>query len=348
MAGRPSSRNTALEEREITSCSGMVARTILKAVAGAAHGYLPGQTPLAAKDFSGGEATVQRTLEGLGFTVVADRIENLPLPGEVLTNQEIGQRFSVGNMGGMRRSRKRNLLVLVSDPFKGLYQDRWDGDVLHYTGMGKTGDQSLSFAQNRTLAESSSSEIHLHLLEAVEPLRYTYAGEVQLVDAPYQEEQPDDKGRARQVWMFPLKLRGNAAVPALTEAQARAIEESHAQMARRLSTAELRARAKSAKKQPSIRATKASAFVRDAAVAEYVKRLASGQCDLCDKAAPFRNSRNEAYLECHHITWLAQGGEDAIENTVALCPNCHRKMHVLNNKADKEKLIKRAAGRAIL
>ena len=72
-----------------------------KAIAGAAHDYLPGQTPLAAKEFSGGEATVQQTLEGLGFTIIADRIENLPLPGDVLTNQEIGQRFSVDNMGGM-------------------------------------------------------------------------------------------------------------------------------------------------------------------------------------------------------------------------------------------------------
>jgi len=126
--------------------------------------------------------------------------------------------------------------------------------------MGKTVDQSLSFAQNRTLAESSSSEIPLHLLEAVEPLKYTYAGEVQLVDAPYQEDQLHDKGRARKVWMFPLKLNSGGAAPWLTEEQARAIEESHAQIARRLSTAELQARAKSAKKQPLVRTTQASVF----------------------------------------------------------------------------------------
>jgi hypothetical protein len=39
-----------------------------KAIAGAAHGYLPGQQPLTAKDFSGGEATVKKKLEELGFT----------------------------------------------------------------------------------------------------------------------------------------------------------------------------------------------------------------------------------------------------------------------------------------
>lgn len=48
--------------------------------------------------------------------------------------------------------------------------------------------------------------------------------------------------------------------------------------------------------------------------------------------------RWEAYLETHHIVWVSQGGSDTMDNTVALCPNCHRKMHVLNLKEDKEYL----------
>jgi hypothetical protein len=40
--------------------------------------------------------------------------------GDALTNEEIARRFVVGNMNGMRRNTKRNLLVLISDPFKGL------------------------------------------------------------------------------------------------------------------------------------------------------------------------------------------------------------------------------------
>jgi hypothetical protein len=37
----------------------------------------------------------------------------LPSPGDVLTNEEISRRFAVGNMGGMRRSKKRSLLVII-------------------------------------------------------------------------------------------------------------------------------------------------------------------------------------------------------------------------------------------
>jgi hypothetical protein len=97
----------------------------------------------------------------------------LPSPGDVLTNEEISRRFAVGNMGGMRRSKKRSLLVIIYDPFEDLHQNRWEGDVLHYTGMGPIGDQSLSYAQDRTLNESPAAKIPVHLLEAMEPLKYT-------------------------------------------------------------------------------------------------------------------------------------------------------------------------------
>ncbi|WP_238917318.1 HNH endonuclease [Clostridium sp. YIM B02555] len=41
----------------------------------------------------------------------------------------------------------------------------------------------------------------------------------------------------------------------------------------------------------------------------------------------------------HHIKWLSRGGEDSIENTAALCPNCHRRMHIVDSNEDREKLI---------
>jgi len=78
-----------------------------KPIAGAAHGYLPGRQPLTAKDFSGGEATVRKQIEALGFRFVNGGPQPLPSPGDVLTNAEISRRFDVGNMGGMRRSTKR-------------------------------------------------------------------------------------------------------------------------------------------------------------------------------------------------------------------------------------------------
>lgn len=55
--------------------------------------------------------------------------------------------------------------------------------------------------------------------------------------------------------------------------------------------------------------------------------------------APFIDAKGEPYLEVHHIIWLSHGGADTIENTVALCPNCHRKMHILQSADDVEKSL---------
>ena len=81
-------------------------------------------------------------------------------------------------------------------------------------------------------------------------------------------------------------------------------------------------------------------YSRSPYISQYAKRMAAGVCQLCGNPAPFKRNDGEHYLETHHIVWLSKGGEDSIENTVALCPNCHRKMHVLNSKEDINKLKK--------
>ena len=76
------------------------------------------------------------------------------------------------------------------------------------------------------------------------------------------------------------------------------------------------------------------------AVAEYAKRKAKGRCDLCRETGPF-SIDGVPFLECHHVLPLAENGSDMIENAVALCPNCHRKMHMVSAAGDKETLRQR-------
>ena len=63
--------------------------------------------------------------------------------GQILKNADVVDTFKCGNMGGMRRSRTTNTLVIVSDYTKGIYHDKWIGGVFHYTGMGKNGTRIL-------------------------------------------------------------------------------------------------------------------------------------------------------------------------------------------------------------
>jgi 5-methylcytosine-specific restriction protein A len=87
-------------------------------------------------------------------------------------------------------------------------------------------------------------------------------------------------------------------------------------------------------------------YERNPAVSELAKRRAGGKCQLCGGDAPFRYINGEPYLETHHIIPLSEGGEDTVANTVALCPNCHRKMHVLGKEDDKIRLVCKATENA--
>lgn len=125
--------------------------------------------------------------------------------GQIIKNEDIVRIFKCGNMGGMRRSRTTNTLVIVSDYTKGLYHDKWIGGILHYTGMGKSGNQDIHWAQNATLAESDYNGVDVHLFEVIDTGEYIYCGRIELVSKPYTDVQPGEDGNDRKVWMFPIR-----------------------------------------------------------------------------------------------------------------------------------------------
>lgn len=84
-----------------------------------------------------------------------------------------------------------------------------------------------------------------------------------------------------------------------------------------------------------------SYFTRSAEVVRITKERARGVCQLCKKEAPFHDKKGQPYLETHHVIWLSRGGADSTDNTVALCPNCHTRIHVLDDPMDTEKLNRR-------
>ena len=87
------------------------------------------------------------------------------------------------------------------------------------------------------------------------------------------------------------------------------------------------------------RATTVSTYDRDPRITGLVKLMANGKCRLCKKKGPFKDKLLELpFLETHHVRWLSKGGRDSIDNTVALCPNCHRKMHHVADKGDIKEL----------
>ena len=166
----------------------------------------------------------------------------------------------------------------------------------------------------------------------------------------YKHNQPDMfysvKGKGKGVW----GLRDSQDIltpdiskpdsPAIVqEEELKARYESLARKAKRLSTKELIERAHNSRPKPKVRNVVSKHYDRNQYMVELINLLANGHCMLCESKAPFNKSDGTPFLETHHITWLARNGDDTFDNIVALCPNCHRRMHSLNTNEDRNKLL---------
>tara|TARA_B100000780_G_scaffold102899_1_gene72004 strand:+ start:204 stop:1028 length:825 start_codon:yes stop_codon:yes gene_type:complete len=261
--------------------------------------------------------------------------------GDVINNEELTELFKCSTQGGMRRSHKTNTLVLVSNHVKSIYSDRWFGKELHYTGMGSSGDQTLG-TQNKTLYESNLNRVEVHLFEVFELREYTYQGIVVYNGKGYQENQTDIDGDKRKVWMFPLELKDGKPVR-VNEIVIKKLQETKQKSLRKLNKQQIKRLAESKKATTqSYRIIETKSIERDEYIKLYALQRAKGNCQLCEKPAPFLKKNGSPYLEVHHIKYLANKGSDTIDNVTALCPNCHRKMHSLELQKDIDKLKKLA------
>lgn len=83
---------------------------------------------------------------------------------------------------------------------------------------------------------------------------------------------------------------------------------------------------------PSKQIKESTSFSRDPKVVAWILRNSNGICESCNEPAPFTKPDGDFYLEVHHLRRLADGGSDTITNAVAVCPNCHRRLHYANDR----------------
>lgn len=88
-------------------------------------------------------------------------------------------------------------------------------------------------------------------------------------------------------------------------------------------------------------------FQRDPLVRAWVLQHAQGRCECCDFPSPFSTINGLPYLEVHHVKPLADSGSDRIENAVALCPNCHRALHLAEDRESRRSLLYQKISRLV-
>lgn len=90
----------------------------------------------------------------------------------------------------------------------------------------------------------------------------------------------------------------------------------------------LRKRVKNANHLPTIIKKTVVTRERNPAVVALALKKAKGVCESCESSLDFNDSITAwPFLEVHHKVPLSDDGLDNEENTVALCPNCHRRAH---------------------
>jgi hypothetical protein len=69
-------------------------------------------------------------------------------------------------------------------------------------------------------------------------------------------------------------------------------------------------------------------YERSSLVIAITRKRAGYLCEVEGCASPkFVTDAGETFVEVHHLTPLAQGGDDTVENTACLCPTHHREIH---------------------
>jgi 5-methylcytosine-specific restriction enzyme A len=240
----------------------------------------------------------------------------------------------------MRIGTKTNSLVITSNR-NSLYEDRITDKVLHYTGEGLIGDQRL-VRGNLKLKESDTNGVDVYYFNSLVPNKYRYYGLVQLAADPYQEIQLDKDNKERWVWVFPLERKDGGNWPNEDGEEVDRADQKRESKTKKKSDLELGKILSRSPSAPGERLVSRKEYVRNKAVIEAAHREANGICQLCDNSAPFlkkKNKINDPFLEVHHIKWLSKKGDDTLDNAVALCPNCHRRIHHLDDKKDKNRLL---------
>jgi hypothetical protein len=137
---------------------------------------------------------------------------------------------------------------------------------------------------------------------------------------------PKEFGGARDgLWHRRLKQLGFEIVEKGSDASLSYDVAKSFKLSRKTRLAKIAAEAKTPLAQLKVEVTR---FIRSPHVVAERLFISQGHCEECKKPAPFRRLvDNSPFLEVHHVEPLSNGGLDIVENTQALCPNCHSEIH---------------------
>jgi 5-methylcytosine-specific restriction protein A len=207
------------------------------------------------------------------------------------------------------------------------YTDEFRPDgTFWYTGEGRKGDMQMKRG-NKAVRDHRKNGQRLHLFEGIGEGKVRYVGRAFYLDHHW-EERPDTDGDRREAIVFELEVDSGAGEVGSDAFNTKpSVHESKRGLYGR-SLPELREIALT-QSRPSASAEerKTNVYHRSEAIKTYARKRANGTCEGCEEEAPFIGRDGHPYLEVHHIHRVSDGGPDHPGGVIALCPNCHRRVH---------------------
>lgn len=249
------------------------------------------------------------------------------VPGEVYRRRdELHKQLGGQQQGGISTPARAPVILLFTGDQGTLYgyHDGFqpDGTFL-YTGEGQVGDMQM-LRGNLAIRNHQSTGKELHLFEYVGSSLVQYIGQAYYIDH-HTRVAPDRNGTPRNAIVFELSVdtpaRGTPdPYPIDTPSRPNPLWN------RPMHELRLAAYRESTKSVPAAQ-RKAHVHHRSEVIKAYVLQRAKGSCEGCGEPAPFRTPQGHPYLEPHHIRRRADDGPDHPQWVIAVCPNCHARVH---------------------
>jgi len=215
------------------------------------------------------------------------------------------------------------------------YNDEFtENGAFMYTGEGRDGDMTMD-GGNKAIRDHKENGNEIHVFEIEDGAwQVTYVGQYEY-NRHYWTTLPDRNDNMRDAVRFELVPVGGLDIDT-------GIENFES-----VSVEELREQAKASvtgESAPTPQSSTRTTYSRSEVVKEYALRVADGVCQGCGQDAPFEGTDGEPFLEVHHLQRRSDGGADHPDNVIALCPNCHRRVHYGQDGEEfNQQLIERTA-----
>ncbi|MBX8812751.1 HNH endonuclease [Ochrobactrum sp. MR34] len=230
--------------------------------------------------------------------------------------EDIHARFKGQQQGGIITPADHALVIIVTGESgeEHGYSDRWRPDgVFEYFGEGQVGDMQMHKGNAAIANHSMNGKSLLLFTKTKHGLRFE---DEFIYESHHIEDAPDREKNIRKAIVFELRPIGNV----LETVDHEDVLISDLDKLREKAFA-------SANFTPGKKSVSTTVFERSRDVRDYVVARAKGHCEGCTAPAPFKRANGVPYLEPHHIRRLTDGGPDDPRHVIALCPNCHRRVH---------------------